>query len=65
MIQKMDDSLEKSELLYSIKAFRYAIKVGEFLQSKNYFFNANNSASEYSDEVIMEVENGVGKGPIR
>ena len=65
MIQKMDDSLEKSELLYSIKAFRYAIKVGEFLQSKNNYFNANNSANEYSDEVIMEVENGVGKGPVR
>ena len=63
--QRMSDGLEKDIILYSINAFNYSIKVSEFLKNNEYYYGNGMVSDDYSDEVIKEVEDAIGKGPSR
>ncbi len=60
-IMKMPDSLSKKEQLYSIKAFKYALKVNEY--TKNEFVHKEGTEVGYNEEVIKEIEENVGQSP--
>jgi hypothetical protein len=64
-LENEPDSLAKRETIYSIKAFRYAQKVSDYIHEHENLTSFDNPTNGYSDEVIEEVTNAVGKRPSR
>ena len=59
----MPDSLEKKEGIYSVNAFRYALKVNEYLRENSR--DVKSYGKDVNEEFIKEVVYSVGSKPIR
>lgn len=66
-LQELDnkqDSIEKREAIFSINAFKYAIKVSDYLTDMGKMVD-NDLNNEYSNDLIEEVINNVGSKPCK
>ena len=63
-LESLPNSIDKTTQIYSIKAFRYAIKVGEYMNTLD-ISDSKDDSDEYSDDIIKEVINNVGSRPNR
>ena len=61
--EKMDDCLEKREQLYSIEAFKYARRLGDYL--KEFLWDFDTHKPEYSKKITEEAIANVGEPPSR
>ena len=61
--EAMPDSLEKKEGIYSVNAFRYALKVNEYLRENSR--DVKSYGKDVNEEFIKEVVDSVGSRPVR